>query len=158
MDAKTIERWIKSLGRSYDALVADGVIPNQPLQELYEGRDRLHIEPEPGLALSFWAGTKRLETLFITLVKTTPSTIEYKGELPKPFISAMTKSGVHSNFGEPMESKGPVKMPQPMGMTGGWDSYRLDPVTHPNIKLIFKYTATMQVKTLVFTLIDTGHD
>lgn len=158
MDAATIERWIKSLGRPYGALTADGVIPNQPLQELYEGRDRLHIEPEPGLSLSFWAETKRLETLFITLVKTTPSTLEYKGELPKPFISTMTQSGVRSNFGEPMESKGPVKMPQPMGMTGGWDAYQLDSVTHPNIKLVFKYTTTMQVKTLVFTLINKGHD
>ncbi len=152
MDAKTIENLIKSLGRRYDALVAEKVIPNQPLQELYEGRDQLHIEPEPGLTLSFLAETNCLEVLFITLVKTTPSTVEYKGELPKPFTFEMTQSEVRSNFGEPIASKGPVKMPKPMGMTGGWDAYRLDTVKHPNIKLVFKYTATMQVKTLVFSL------
>ncbi|PAU53186.1 hypothetical protein BZL41_23765 [Pseudomonas sp. PIC25] len=158
MDAATIEHWIKNLGRSYDALVADGVVPSQPLQELYEGRERVCIEPEPGLELSFWAETRRFETLFITLFKTTPSTVEYKGELPKPFSPVMAKTGVHATFGEPMASKGPVKMPQPMGMTGGWDAYRLDPGTYPNTKVIFKYTSALMVDTLVFTLIDKGHD
>jgi hypothetical protein len=38
MNAETIERWISSIGRTYDALVAEGVIPNQPLTELYQGR------------------------------------------------------------------------------------------------------------------------
>lgn len=158
MDAKTIEHWIKSLGRRYDVLVAEGVIPNQPLQELYPGRDLLDIIIAPGLSMSFWAETKRFETLFITLLKTTPSTTEYKGELPKPFAPVMSQSEVRANFGEPMASKGPVKMPQPMGMTGGWDAYWLDPVTHPNIKVVFQYTATLTVNTLVFSLIDKGHD
>ncbi|MGX5221225.1 DUF6392 family protein [Pseudomonas segetis] len=158
MDAKTIEHWINSLGRSYDALVAEGVIPNQPLQELYPGRDLLDIIIAPGLSMSFWAETKCFETLFITLLKTTPSTVEYKGELPKPFVSTMTQSEVRTNFGEPMASKGPVKMPQPMGMTGGWDSYQLDPVTHPNTKVVFHYTAALSVSTLIFSLIDKGHD
>lgn len=158
MDAKTIERWIKNLGQTYDTLVAKGVIPNQPLQELYPDRDLLDIIIAPGLSMSFWAETKRFETLFITLLKTTPSTAEYKGELPKPFAPVMSQSEVRANFGEPMVSKGPVKMPQPMGMTGGWDAYRLDPVTHPNTKVVFQYTATLAVNTLVFSLIDKGHD
>ncbi len=158
MDAKTIERWIKNLGGRYDVLVAEGVIPNQPLQELYPGRDLLDIIIAPGLSMSFWAQTKRFETLFITLLKTTPSTTEYKGELPKPFAPVMSRSEVRANFGEPMASKGPVKMPQPMGMTGGWDAYRLDPVTHPNVKVVFQYTATLTVNTLVFSLIAKAHD
>ncbi|AZE70138.1 MULTISPECIES: DUF6392 family protein [Pseudomonas] len=158
MNAKTIEGWIRSLGRRYDVLIAEGLIPNQPLQELYEGRDRLHLEPALGLSLSFWAETKRLETLFITLIKSTPSTVEYKGELPKPLASTMTKSDIRSHFGVPIESSAPVKMPQPVGMTGGWDAYRLDPSTYPNIKLICKYSPTFQVKALVFTLIDKNHD
>ncbi|KPG77385.1 MULTISPECIES: DUF6392 family protein [Pseudomonas] len=157
MNAKTIEGWIRSLGRRYDVLIAEGLIPNQPLQELYEGRDRLYLEPALGLSLSFWAETKRLETLFITLLKSTPSTVEYKGELPRPLASTMTKSDIRSHFGVPIESGAPVKMPQPGGMTGGWDAYHLDPSTHPNIKLVCKYSSTFQVKALVFTLIDKSH-
>lgn len=157
MDAATIERWIKNLGQPYDALIAEGVIPNMPLQELYKGRDWIDIEPADGLELSFWAETKRFERLFITLLKTTPSTVAYKGELPKPFAPVMSQAEVRANFGEPMESQGPTKLPLNT-MTGGWDAYRLDPATHPKMKVVFQYTAALMVDTLVFSLIDRGHD
>ncbi len=157
MDAKIIESWIKNLGQPYGTLVAKGLIPNQPLQELYKGRDWLDIEPAPGLELSFWAETKRFERLFITLLSTVEGTTEYKGELPKPFAPVMSQSGVRAIFGEPMESQGPTKLPLNT-MVGGFDAYRLDPATHPNMKVSFQYTITMQVKTLVFSLIDRGHD
>lgn len=158
MNAETIDGLVKSLGKTYDALIMDGLIPNQSLQALYEGRDRLHMELVPGISLSFWAETRRLEALFITLTKSTPSTVEYRGELPKPFSSVMTKSDIRSEFGEPMQTSGPIKMPQPLGMTGGWDAYPLEPSRYPNTKLIFKYEATMRVKALLFTLVDKGHD
>ncbi len=158
MDATTIEHWIKKLGQLYDALVAEGNIPNQSLDELYPGRDWLTILPASGLELSFWAETQRFEKLFITLLDAMPGVPVYKGELPKPYTSEMTQSDVHALFTTPLELKGPIKMPQPMGQTGGWESYRLDPAKHPNIKVVFQYTAAMQVKTLVFTLIDKDHD
>jgi hypothetical protein len=158
MSAATIKTWISSLGKNYDELTAQGTISNQPLMELYPDCDRLDLEPEVGVSLTFWAETKRLEALFVTLIKTTPSTVEYKGELPEPYSSEMTQSDVHVIFGEPFEFKGPIKMPQPMGQTGGWESYRLDPEMYPGKKVVFQYTAAMQVDTLVFTLIDKGHD
>ena len=65
MNAATIDGLVKSLGKTYDDLVMDGLIPNQPLQALYEGRDRLHMELVPSLSLSFWAETRRFEALFI---------------------------------------------------------------------------------------------
>jgi len=158
MSAETIENWIRALGSDYDELVAQGMIFNQPLQALYPDCDLLDIETEVGVSLTFWAETKRLETLFVTLKKTTPSTVEYKGALPVPFESAITQSDVHTAFGQPMESRGPIKMPKPMGQTGGWESYPLDPVMYPGKKVVFQYTSAMEVKTLVFTLIDKGHD
>lgn len=158
MSAETIKKWIKNLGNNYDDLIAQEIISNQPLMELYPDCDRLDLEPEVGISLTFWAKTKRLETLFVTLVKTTPSTVEYEGELPQPYSLEMMQSDVHAIFGEPFEFKGPIKMPQPMGQTGGWESYRLDPEMYPGKKVVFQYTATMQVKTLVFTLIDKGRD
>ena len=39
MNAKTIEGWIKNLGKRYEVLITEGLIPTQPLRELYEGRD-----------------------------------------------------------------------------------------------------------------------
>lgn len=158
MKAKNIEKWIENLGRGYDSLIAEGVIPNQPLHELYPGRDLLDMIIAPGLSMSFGSQTKKFETLFITLLKSTPSTTAYDGELPNPFASSMTQPEVRAYFGEPMASRAPVMMPQPMGMTGGWDAYKLSPESRPNIKVVFQYTATLTVNTLVFSLIDKGHD
>lgn len=45
-----------------------------------------------------------------------------------------------------MSSQGPVKMPQPTGMIGGWDAYRLDRSIHPNGKVLFQYTAINEKK------------
>jgi hypothetical protein len=157
MEAATIERWIKNLGRGYDELVSRGVIPNQPLTELYKGRDWLTLKAGAGLELSFWADTKRFERLFITLLSTVEGTTEYKGELPQPFAPVMSQPGVRATFGEPMESQGLTKLPLNT-MVGGFDAYRLDPDTHPNMRVSFQYTTNMQVKTLVFSLIDRGHD
>ena len=108
--------------------------------------------------LTFQYETKVLDSLFFTLMETMPTTVKYKGDLPAPYRMAMTQSDVHALFGQPMGSRGPIKMPEPMGQTGGWESYLLDPVVYPGKKVVFQYTAAMEVKTLVFTLIDKGHD
>ncbi|HBP5739376.1 DUF6392 family protein [Pseudomonas aeruginosa] len=157
MNAATIERWILNLGRPYDTLVAEGIIPNLPFQELYKGRDWLDIEPGDGLELSFWAETKRFERLFITLIQTVEDQTVYRGELPQPFALEMDQAGVHRTFGPPRESSGPRKIPN-IGMVGGHDAYTLDAATHPNGQVMFQYTADMRVKTLFFTLVDAGHD
>lgn len=154
MSISKIEIWINSLGRSYEDLLAQEIIPDQPLLELFSGIDRLYLEVETGISLSFWAETERFEELYITLKKTTPSTVEYKGELPKPYSLEMSQSSVHAIFGEPYKSQAPIKMPQPMGQAGGWESYRLDSVMFPGIEVVFQYTAEMQVDTLVFALVD----
>lgn len=157
MDAATITRWIKSLGRPYDALAAEGIIPNLPLQELYKGRDWLDIEPADGLELSFWAETKRLESIYITLIQTVDDQPVYQGELPQPFASEMDQASVRATFGPPRESKGPMKLPNLPPM-GGYDTYTLNAATHLNAQAMFQYTADMKVDTLIFTLVDTGHD
>ena len=157
MNVFEFEVLIERIGTSHEVLVGQGVLPDQTLTEMYEGRDRLELELEPGIELEFWRETRRLETLFVTLIRTTPSTKEYKGELPALYMAQMTQSDVHAMFGKPMASKGPIKMPVPIGMIGGWDSYPLDPERYPGKKVIFQYTQDMRVKTLVFTLIDKGH-
>ncbi|UVL81918.1 DUF6392 family protein [Pseudomonas sp. B21-028] len=151
-----LEALIGRIGSQYNILVREGVLSDQPLTEMFEEDDRLGLEPEPGLELEFWRETGKLETLFITLMRTTPSTKEYKGELPAPYVSKMTQSDVHAIFGKPMASRGPTKMPLPIGGTGGWESYLLNPKLYPDKKVVFQYTQDMRVETLVFTLIDKG--
>lgn len=155
MDVRTIENWIKSLGRRYDILVAEGTLPDQPLSELYQGRDLLTLRPGAGLELSFRAQTKSLEAVHIILLETMKGMTSYAGELPRPFSRVMNQSDVRATFGTPLESRGETRLPLNT-VIGGWDSYRLDPQSHPSTKLIFTYSENLQLKTLTFTLID-GH-
>lgn len=157
VDAANITRWIKNLGRPYETLISEGLIPNQPLTELYKGRDWLTLKPGNGLELSFWAETKRFERLFITLIQTVDDQTVYSGELPQPFTLDMNQSSVRAIFGSPMETSGPRKIPN-IGIVGGDDTYTLNEETNPNGRVLFQYTADMRVKTLFFTLIDTDHD
>ncbi len=160
MDAATIDRWTKSLGRTYEELVAGGVIsPSQPLTQLFKGDDELIQNPTSGISLWFWAETKRLEKIIITLIQTVDDQSIYTGGLPPLFSLKMNKTGVHALFGEPMQSKGSAKIPGSGGqISGGWDAYRLQERIHPNARVGFSYTADLMVKTLAFALIDTGHD
>lgn len=158
MDRNNIHQWISRLGQFHDVLQKTGVITDQPLIELFPGIDEVFLVPESGLELVFWAETKRYESLFITLIKTTPSTIEYKGELPPPYTKNMIKSDVRTIFGEPTESSGPITMPDPVGKIGGWDCYHLDSIAFPNKKVFFSYTRDLKVDSLSFTLIDKDHD
>lgn len=156
MDARTIEQWIKNLGRPYDALVIENIIPDMPLQELYRGRDWLDIEPADGLELSFQAATMLLETLYITLVPAVPGQKVFGGELPAPFKAAMSRAEVRADFGQPLASKGPATLPLNR-KTGGWDAYQLEPSVYPDTQVIIKYAQDTAVNTLVFTLMSAGH-
>lgn len=158
MNALKIEELIKNLGQTYEDLLLKSLIPDEELIEIFPGVDELYIQPEEGVEMSFWAETERFESLYITLLKTPISTIEYRGELPAPYSLNMTQSTAHALFGEPFESSGPTKLPEPTGKTGGWESYRLDPVLYPNSKVGFRYLTSMNVNTLVFTLIDKGRE
>lgn len=151
MDATMIALWIKNLGRPYDSLVSEGIIPSMPLQELYNGRDWLDIEPEEGVELSFAAESKRLESLYIILIQAVEGQSIYRGELPTPLALSMSRADVKAAFGVPWESKGPTNLPLNR-KTGGWDAYELESSVYPNAKLIFKYAENCRVNTLVFTL------
>lgn len=153
MDAKTIERWIKSLGLPYSTLIARGIIPDQPLTELYSGRDWLTMKPENGVELSFRADTRCFERLFITLIRTVDDQTVYHGELTQHMAPMMTQSGVRTTFGTPSETGGPRRIPI-LGMVGGHDAYPLETAMNPHGRIVFQYAADMRVKTLLFALMD----
>lgn len=148
-----MERLIKNLGCTFDALIANKVIDNLPLQDLYEDGESLEIEPAPGIELIFWPETQRFEVIYITLKDDQNSNLPvYLGELPAPFNSVRDKKDVHKAFGEPMFSKGAMEL---LG-TGlsGWDTYQLNPSWHPAALVEFQYVKNMQISRLLFSLID----
>lgn len=153
MNSANVVQVIKGLGERYDTLVALGVIPDKPLEEMYKGRDQLYMLVEAGFGLDFDAQTRKLERAYITLIKTTPTAKEYVGELPAPFAHKMTQAQVKADFGKPRASKGPMKMPG-VGAIGGWDEYTLDERTNKGARVVLKYTTELQVSSVVFSLID----
>lgn len=150
MNSVNMERLIKNLGCSYDALIANKVIENLPLQSLYEDGDSLEIEPVPGIELVFWPETQCFEVIYITLKDSNLPV--YKGELPAPFKEVTNQEEVRRVFGEPAFSKSALEL-FGTGLSG-WDTYQLDPSWHPAALLEFQYLKGMQLSTLVFSLID----
>ncbi|WP_247868538.1 MULTISPECIES: DUF6392 family protein [unclassified Pseudomonas] len=145
-----MERLIKNLGCSYDALIANHVIKNLPLQSLYEDGDSLEIEPVPGIELVFWPETERFEVIYITLKDS--DLPEYEGELPEPFKEVKSQDDVHRIFGDPAFSKSALEL-FGTGLSG-WDTYQLDPQWHPAALMEFQYVKDMRIGTLLFSLID----
>lgn len=150
MNSVNMERLIKNLGCSYDALIANHVIENLPLQSLYEDGDSLEVEPVPGIELIFWPETKRFEVIYIILIDSVLPV--FTGDLPYPFKTATNQEEVHKTFGEPVFSKTDLEL---LG-TGlnGWDTYQLDPNWHPAALLEFQYVKGMRLAKLMFSLID----
>ena len=157
MSAEHIKTWIDSLGMTHNEMFSKFIIPDSEFLQLFPGDDELYIEPEVGVEMNFAAETGRFQSLHFTLLKTTPSTVEYSGVLPAPFSLRMNQSLVHALFGEPVEHSGPVNMPDPRGQTGGWEYYNLDPRVYPNTRAQFQYLESLDVNAIVFTLIEKGH-
>jgi len=158
MSALTIQSWTKNLGQTHEYLLSESLIPDNELIELFAGDDQVYLEPEKGISMTFWDETGRLESFAITLMKVVPGDSEYRGELPFPYELNMNKSKIRDLFGDPFQSSGPVKMPHPVGRTGGWDGYKLDQSLYPNTKVVFHYHESTQVDYVAFSLIDKGHD
>jgi len=155
MDAQTIKLWVKSLGLGFTELVTDGKIPNQPLVKSFEDSNWPTMHPVEGLELLFNDTTKSLEKILITLIPTVGQPI-YAAGLPAPFALRMNQQSVRSALGEPMESRGPVRLPGGLGMRGGWDAYRLPSELHPNAKVVISYLENFAVNNISFSLISSG--
>ncbi|AMS18034.1 DUF6392 family protein [Pseudomonas chlororaphis] len=151
MNAATIDDLVKSLGRTYPEMIASGMyLPGGPPKGIFEDSETLAMSPEPGIELGFWAKSQRFEMLFISLLESFQGKSLYKGSLPYQLKSQMNQGWIRSRFGEPLESKAPFKMPI-RGMTGGWDIYRF-PSIPKGTQVVFKYSARMEVETIVFEL------
>lgn len=70
----------------------------------------------------------------------------------------MDQAGVRAVLGEPYRSKGPAKLPPPIGVTGGWDAYRLGKPVHPNAEVAIQFLGDKSASGLAFRLINKGHD
>lgn len=154
MDSSTLERCIHNLGSSFDLLVAIGVIPNLPLQDVYEGKNSLVLEPEAGIELIFWPETKRLEEIQIVLGKNMgKDTPVYSGELPNQYAALTTQASVRSAFGKPLSSEGHLQLSGTQISLGGWDTYQVSGSLHEAAFVDFQYNEDLSVDRIIFALI-----
>lgn len=156
MDSQTIQLWINSLGLGFAELVAKGTIPNQPLIKPFGQSNWLTMHPVAGVELVFKDETNYLEQVLITLISTVGQPV-YTADLPAPFTLNMNQRWVRSVLGEPMETKGPAKLPGGLGMRGGWDAYRLSTGSNLSAKVTFGYLESLAVNNIGFSLLKPGH-
>ena len=151
MNAAMIDDLDKSLGCTYSELTASGMyLPGGPPKGMFDVDETSYMSPAPGIDLGFLAN-QHLGSIHIYLLKTFNDDSVYEGCLPYQLQRRMDQAWVRSHYGEPLESKGPIKIPV-IGMTGGWDTYRLSN-TVKNIKTVFQYSLEWAVSGLVFSLI-----
>jgi len=158
MNAQQLKSYLLNLGKFHPELVANDVVPSDHLIEIYPGSWSVYLTLSPGLELRFWAEDKRFESVILSLAETTTSKVVYSQGLPEPYASCVTREAALTVFGNPVESKGPFKMPLPMGQVGGWDKFSLEGQGHPGLVVIFSYDVHMNVKRLSFALAKSGFD
>ncbi|MCO7579734.1 MULTISPECIES: DUF6392 family protein [Pseudomonas] len=151
-----IDELVKSLGRTYPEMISSGMyLPGGPPEGMFGNSDTVEFSPEPGIELRFWASTKRFEKLFVTFLEGFEGEQIYTGSLPYELRNRMNQAWVRSQYGEPLDSGAPYRIPV-LGMTGGWDSYRL-PRMSKDINVLFKYNTKMEVDGVVFRLNEQSH-
>lgn len=150
MNNEELHAFISYMGKEHVSLVTNGLIPDEPLSEVFPGSNTIYFEPAPGVSMTFSPDGKVFEKLFLILKKNVPSDPEYQGELPPQVYSVMSQQQVREAFGTPAESHGPPSPPILARQCGGWDIYPYNGQRFPGIDLVFSYNAEMQVTHLVF--------
>lgn len=152
MNNSQVEQLVKSLGLRYDEVTAAGVHVHGELSGL-EGLDWLALEPEQGVEMSFHEESLVFYRMNFALKETYPGEQLYIGKLPSPFKSEMTQLEMRPILGDPLYSSGPLKMPQPIGQAGGWESFYINQELFSGVENVLQYTASNEMCGLVFSLL-----
>lgn len=158
MDAKTISRWVSSLGLSHEALIARGERIERPTGKIYDEFDWLTVVVEPGLMLDFWEDSLALEKVLIELMPLEQGRSFYSGELPAPFSRSMTHADIRELLGTPLRSGERRPSADGQYMLNAWESYRLPEHLHPSARVGFVYSVDLTIKVLSFDLLEPQRD
>jgi len=157
MDSFTINGWLRGLGRTYGELVSEGTILNLPLKSMFDTSDNEDLlqNPATGVKLWFWADTKRLKKVMITLIQTVGQPV-YTGQLPEPFVLNMVSEDKYLPVGTRVRYDGREEGGPEYGIVvhcwmndemGGYDCYvaffgdRLPAGKPPDRPYILRYLA-----------------
>lgn len=158
MNIDQLSTYLRNFDRPHADLLAEGIVPAGDLIEVYPDAWTLYLEPAPGLSLCFWAETRKLESMMFSLAETNIVDDIYQDKLPAPYDKCLTRADALVILGDPIESRGPFKMPLPMGDVGGWDKFEFVAQDQPKLVIVVQYGVDLSVSAMAFALAKTGAD
>ncbi|CAQ84760.1 MULTISPECIES: DUF6392 family protein [Photorhabdus] len=108
--ATNIEALINYLGKSYQEIFDEGLIPYKTKPSGFPGDDIICLEmAKEGIFLAFYREGKRLKEITLILLNEKKPLYKFPNELPSPLVPLMTRQWVHEQFGKPEKSLSPRK-------------------------------------------------
>ncbi len=143
-----IEALINSLGKTYQEIFDEGLIPYKTKPSGFSGGEVVRLDMvREGVFLAFYREGKRLKEITLTLFDEKRPLYQFPNKLPSPLVSQMSRQWVHEQFGEPEKSKPPeVIMKRQFGWT---DLYTVLDFRIPTSMQI-DYDLLEQVKSIAF--------
>ncbi|WP_118985859.1 DUF6392 family protein [Photorhabdus sp. CRCIA-P01] len=103
-----IDALINSLGKSYQEIFDEGLIPYKTKPTGFPGDSDISLDMvKEGIFLSFLRENKILTEITLTLIDHKRPNFIFPNELPSPLILLMSRQWIHEHFGEPEKSLPP---------------------------------------------------
>lgn len=150
MNRTTVDTWIERIGHSHASLVTLGHLPNIPLKFIFLGQESETATPLPGLELEFSTEPLILKCVHVNVIRTIPQDQIYQGTLPDRLQGLATRKEVTERFGPSPMSQPPLRLPSPLGDTGGWDVFTWENTNNAPTFVMFQYNTELQVCDLAF--------
>ncbi|WP_152645381.1 hypothetical protein [Pseudomonas sp. 10-1B] len=150
MSQSTLEAWIERLGQQHSTLVANNDLSASPLAFVFIGQESETATPLPGLELEFSAGPLVLECVHVNLISRICQEQTYQGMLPDRLQGLSTRTEARDRLGPRRSSQPPLRMPLPLGDTGGWDVFAWKNTNNAPISIMCQYNTKLQVCDLAF--------
>ncbi|WP_391529016.1 DUF6392 family protein [Photorhabdus akhurstii] len=148
--AINIEVLINSLGKTYQEIYNEGLIPYKTKPKGDLGCDYISLNMiKEGVYLAFKRDNKELLDVTVTLINRDKPSYQFPNELPSPLVPKMSRKWIHEHFGTPEKSHPPKMI---MRHQFGWtELYTLFNFRIPTSMQI-SYDLTEQVESLTFLL------
>ncbi|WAH57948.1 DUF6392 family protein [Pseudomonas silvicola] len=142
--------YINGLGKRWGVLAENGTLASQRPVGLYPGAQVLCLSPITGVALEFDLDNEILQRVHVILQASEVRGLPYQGALPRDLEGLHNKAEVRAKLGKAVKEVGPVKLPEPVGMVGGWDGFHYAMKDGEVLFLMVRYTLSDSVESITF--------
>ncbi|WP_387462733.1 DUF6392 family protein [Photorhabdus sp. RM323S] len=143
-----VEALINSLGKSYQEIFDEGLIPYKSKPSGFSGDMVICLDmAKEGVFLSFYREEKHLKEITLILLDEKKGLYKFPNELPSPLIPLMFRQWVHEQFAKPKKALPPRKF---LKKDVGWtELYTLLDFRIP-VSMKFDYDLLEHVKSIAF--------